>query len=913
MCDGTTKSGQPCRNRGSTKYCAQHKPAPVVVNIAESVAVSDAITEFAFPAAEPVAISVAAPVAIAYADDIAIAAIAEVAESIIAEIISVAIETAPIEEPISAPIEEPIAASIEEPIAAPIEEPVAYDSDDSGYDSDEVSLPARAPTAPIVESVHTDAPFAPYIAEVDDDDSERWSECSEVLRFEYEQMAERFDETRHDDKLAKREQRLRVYGGDFFIAAIEHSSEIRGHESFDFAQLIHSKHGYRVAIRDSETRNLCLTISVDETAQIAKYTYDTLSPINWTIWYSTKYVSPADLQAATIDYGFNQILSGLDAGRFAYKGDRLMGKAYNICCIMRDLEDVSLADALKTWLEVAAAKLGDKFDRKAHMQAWLAADATKANKLSVQSLMNILQVDDSDLHAKLNNIGKQEFRDREQKLYADLMERMRKLPKNLIREHNDWDVNALLLVQTFPSLDELAVAIKSCYALVLNNGDSRWFKKVVKSHQFPHSDELVWMITYAQSHYALKETFERSRRYIIQHDGHTYKLDLRSILHACWEAMAYTHADVIPHSPKVDPDVRQTFNLFPVYQHRYDPEFVIDQTLVDLWLNHIREILCAGDDECSEYLLSWFAHMLQRPAQKTKSCPIIKSAPGAGKNFVFTVFSRYVLSVDMATIVNDLDRITGKFNSMLMGKLLIVCDEALDSCNRKGNQIMKNRISEDQQLIEEKYQASVMVNDCSNYAILTNNNFQSIVERGDRRYLCLEALNTRCPKQPGAQEYWDMMHEKLMNPTAGLHIFHWLLRRDIRSLRISNLPETDYKRKLKVAQANLVVRYLLHLREIRINRDMDKADEDQIAQWKQDDMPGKLAFYQAFKDFATEYEPHGDKFGQSKVSEMLREAGFPEVRKKVNGSSKRWIDISLENLNDKLAEYITPDVSPDDE
>jgi hypothetical protein len=71
--------------------------------------------------------------------------------------------------------------------------------------------------------------------------------------------------------------------------------------------------------------------------------------------------------------------------------------------------------------------------------------------------------------------------------------------------------------------------------------------------------------------------------------------------------------------------------------------------------------------------------------------------------------------------------------------------------------------------------------------ISTNNDFSSIVEANDRRYLCLEVSDKVCAGMPGANQYWDRINDRLLTVEAGKHIFHWLLRRDLSDFKIQNI------------------------------------------------------------------------------------------------------------------------------
>lgn len=271
----------------------------------------------------------------------------------------------------------------------------------------------------------------------------------------------------------------------------------------------------------------------------------------------------------------------------------------------------------------------------------------------------------------------------------------------------------------------------------------------------------------------------------------------------------YRDVDVVPHSPFVAPSLDNTFNLFGSYQHKYDPNFVVDEDLVGLWLNHIRDVLGAGVKSTGEYLLNWFAHLLQRPEAKTGTVPLIKGTQGCGKNLPYNVFQRYVMNPSLSITCPDMEKLFSRFNGARMGKILVVLDEAVDSRDRRMNNKMKNFITDKRIQIEAKGKDIVEVSDFSNYVIITNNDFASIIEKNDRRYICLVASDHRV----GDKAYFKTMVGKLLNVEAGCHIFHWLLRRNISDFDVRDLPKTEYKKELSARQTDNVVKWLIDMHE----------------------------------------------------------------------------------------------------
>ncbi|KAE9104642.1 hypothetical protein PF006_g21851 [Phytophthora fragariae] len=222
-------------------------------------------------------------------------------------------------------------------------------------------------------------------------------------------------------------------------------------------------------------------------------------------------------------------------------------------------------------------------------------------------------------------------------------------------------------------------------------------------------------------------------------------------------------------------DLGSVFNMFGQYQHKYDPSFVINQRLVDMWVNHVKDFICSGDARLYEYLLNWLAHILQHPGVKTQAVPLLKSKPGAGKNFLVNVFARQ--------------------------------DHGHD---RRGDRRVQPQGQPDHEEQDFRGQAATR-------AQRNGPNH----EAHDRRYVCIEVSDKVCPGMPGAKEYWDRVYKPLLTMEAGASIFHWLLRRDITKFNIRNLPETNYKKLLKCKQSNVGVRFLLNKRQQLIDADTD--------------------------------------------------------------------------------------------
>ncbi|KAI5540924.1 hypothetical protein TVAGG3_0044460, partial [Trichomonas vaginalis G3] len=54
------------------------------------------------------------------------------------------------------------------------------------------------------------------------------------------------------------------------------------------------------------------------------------------------------------------------------------------------------------------------------------------------------------------------------------------------------------------------------------------------------------------------------------------------------------------------------------------------ENIIEAWLDHVKEIICNGNERVYEYILCWFANILQHPSAKNETALIIIGKQGTG-------------------------------------------------------------------------------------------------------------------------------------------------------------------------------------------------------------------------------------------------------------------------------------------
>ena len=158
-------------------------------------------------------------------------------------------------------------------------------------------------------------------------------------------------------------------------------------------------------------------------------------------------------------------------------------------------------------------------------------------------------------------------------------------------------------------------------------------------------------------------------------------------------------------------------------------------------LDHIRHIWCKGSDELFNYVMNYFARIIQMPHKKSGVMLCLKSKQGAGKGVVIEAIGKIIGDAHYAQVSNA-NNVFGDFNGTLEAKILVDLDEAFWGGDKKLEGIIKNKITEKRQIVNKKNKEAYSIDDYANYVLTSNNDrFASASSPEDRRHYCIELDN----------------------------------------------------------------------------------------------------------------------------------------------------------------------------
>tara|TARA_R100000951_G_scaffold97173_1_gene86763 strand:- start:53 stop:2692 length:2640 start_codon:yes stop_codon:yes gene_type:complete len=199
----------------------------------------------------------------------------------------------------------------------------------------------------------------------------------------------------------------------------------------------------------------------------------------------------------------------------------------------------------------------------------------------------------------------------------------------------------------------------------------------------------------------------------------------------------------------------EIFNLWNGYNIGKEDTEKYDEAEAKPLLDHIKNIWCKGSEESYEYIMNYFAHILQKPYEKTGVVLALKSEQGGGKGIVLKKLGNIIGDTHYAQNSNA-NFLFGDFNGQLEGKILINLDEAFWGGDKKMEGVIKNKVTETKQTINKKNKENYVIDCHANYIITTNNDWFAGTTEDDRRHYCLELDNAKAGRTTKeSEEYFS--------------------------------------------------------------------------------------------------------------------------------------------------------------
>ena len=202
-----------------------------------------------------------------------------------------------------------------------------------------------------------------------------------------------------------------------------------------------------------------------------------------------------------------------------------------------------------------------------------------------------------------------------------------------------------------------------------------------------------------------------------------------------------------------------------------------------LYLAHVTDVVCAGNDEHATYLLNYLAWGVQNPGKRPEVAVVLRGEEGTGKGTMVHPYGE--IFGPHYTHISQPGHLVGNFNAHLQQTRVLFADEAFFAGDPRGNGVLKALITEPHINIEPK---GVDAFTASNkLMIFMASNADWVVPAGasPRRYFVLDVSDAH--KQDHV--YFAAIAQQLVNGGRAA-LLHFLLYRDLTGFNIRVVPQT---------------------------------------------------------------------------------------------------------------------------
>ncbi len=214
-----------------------------------------------------------------------------------------------------------------------------------------------------------------------------------------------------------------------------------------------------------------------------------------------------------------------------------------------------------------------------------------------------------------------------------------------------------------------------------------------------------------------------------------------------------------------------------------DPKEILDL----IW------VLANKHQESYDYMLNWLAQMIQSPAKKPGTALVFKSKQGAGKGTLIALM-RKIMGNLVAETANPQQEIFGSHGNAHIGKILVSLDEIKNGDTIKVLNRLKNLITSDKCIYNEKGVKQVEVSNSTRFIFSTNESIPITLDgKDDRRYCLIECANDHCKQA----KFWNAYYENVVGDDGKIKgFFNYLMERDVEGVNWMQFPETQLREDL---------------------------------------------------------------------------------------------------------------------
>lgn len=202
-----------------------------------------------------------------------------------------------------------------------------------------------------------------------------------------------------------------------------------------------------------------------------------------------------------------------------------------------------------------------------------------------------------------------------------------------------------------------------------------------------------------------------------------------------------------------------------------------------------------ADDTERRWLLDWFAHVIQKPADRCMVTPLlIAKAHGTGRGWFGSLVRELVGSWNVSqSKFSDLTGERSNFNGFLNNTLVCEIGEVREGGKDKFavNDKVRDVLTEKQLRVNNKFGTDKTQAVYTRFLMQSNHADALVIEEEDRRIQVLTG-----PNFPMDSDYYDSLYNVLSDKVALAELYWWFMRRDLSGFDFRRSSDTVGRRRM---------------------------------------------------------------------------------------------------------------------
>lgn len=225
----------------------------------------------------------------------------------------------------------------------------------------------------------------------------------------------------------------------------------------------------------------------------------------------------------------------------------------------------------------------------------------------------------------------------------------------------------------------------------------------------------------------------------------------------------------------------------------------------ELFLAHVHDVICGGDEQLFLYVETWLANLFRCPTERPGTAIVLRGGQGVGKGVFANTIARLVAPAHYLHISGS-SLLVGRFDAHFAGKLLAFVDEGFWAGSKEAEGKLKALITEDVLTVEPKGHPPFTIRNLVRLIIASNERWVVPAGLDERRYLVLDVS----PERRNDYTYFEAIFQELKNGGYEALLYHFMHEVELTQLNLRRIPQTQALLEQKIAGADSVLRFWWH-------------------------------------------------------------------------------------------------------